>query len=234
MNKSKKGNYVIGIPILTIWGICIAGIIMFNLSNTTTTTTSIPIVNEPIVIEVPIPIPVPIIVPIFPVNKKIVAEPLPNVDPTELHCLALNIYHESANQTVLGKIAVAHVVINRTKIGRPRFRKSVCDVIYQGKSWTTEQGKEIIIKHKCQMSWYCDGKSDEVKLTNDKGQIIKANVRAWEQSNEIAFGVITGQLPDPTHQADHYYNPKIVRKKPHWADVYELVAVVDGHNFHRM
>ena len=45
------------------------------------------------------------------------------------HCLATMMYHEAKGEGQIGQVAVANVVINRTKT--KIFPKSVCDVIYQ-------------------------------------------------------------------------------------------------------
>ena len=45
-------------------------------------------------------------------------------------CLALNVYHEAKNQSLIGQIAVAQVVMNRVK--DERYPDNVCDVVYQG------------------------------------------------------------------------------------------------------
>ena len=47
------------------------------------------------------------------------------------YCMAQNIYFESANQSFAGKLAVAHVVINRME--DLQFPNTVCGVIYQAK-----------------------------------------------------------------------------------------------------
>ena len=157
---------------------------------------------------------------------------IPDVDPDELHCLALNIYHEGRGESEVGKLAIAHTTLNRVKIGKPRFRNNICDVVYQGKHWKTGNGKRIPLKNKCEFSWYCDGKSDKINLTDGRGNIIPLNVQSWTESNEIAFAAITGQTVDPTNGADHYYNPELVRRVPKFAKVYKLVASVDNHVFH--
>jgi spore germination cell wall hydrolase CwlJ-like protein len=49
---------------------------------------------------------------------------------TQVKCLADNIYYEAANQPIKGKIAVANVVMNRTKEPK-RFGSTPCSVINQ-------------------------------------------------------------------------------------------------------
>ena len=68
---------------------------------------------------------------------------------TALMCLALNVYHETRGSLMSEGYAVSHVVLNR--VAHDRWPDDVCSVVKQGYS----KGK-----HKCQFSWYCDGKSD--------------------------------------------------------------------------
>lgn len=46
-----------------------------------------------------------------------------------VECLARTVYHEAANQALWGQLAVAQVVVNRTRSGA--FPTSVCDVVSQ-------------------------------------------------------------------------------------------------------
>ena len=88
----------------------------------------------------------------------------------ETQCLAENIYHEAKNQGTAGWSGVASVTLNRIKDSR--FPNTVCEVVKQGptrESWKTrgkdvpeEERKYYPIKHRCQFSWYCDGKADTI------------------------------------------------------------------------
>ena len=51
-------------------------------------------------------------------------------DGREIGCLALTIYHEARGESERGKLAVGHVVMNRTR--SVLFPASVCDVVRQG------------------------------------------------------------------------------------------------------
>lgn len=153
----------------------------------------------------------------------------PNVDPDQLHCLAVNIYHEAKGESYLGKLAVAHVTMNR-KLSH-RFPNNVCEVVYQAKMRVNWKGNEVPARGMCQFSWFCDGKSDDLYLTNSKGVPVKPNVAAWNDSNNIAFDVLLGHTKDPTFGATHYHNPSI--SDPFWADHFEIAAVVDNHTFYK-
>ena len=54
----------------------------------------------------------------------------------DLHCLAMNIYHEARSENLAGKYAVADVVMNRVR--DDRYPSTVCSVVYQAEhkpSW---------------------------------------------------------------------------------------------------
>ena len=74
-------------------------------------------------------------------------------------CLALNTYHEAKNQSFVGQVAVAQVVMNRVE--DDRYPNNVCDVVKQGLTYKWKP--TLPIKNRCQFSWYCDGKSDSLK-----------------------------------------------------------------------
>jgi len=96
-----------------------------------------------------------------------------------LVCLALNVYHEARDQPFIGQVAVAQVVMNRVR--DDRYPDSVCDVVKQGPTYSWKQ--DFPVRHRCQFSWYCDGKSDK---TPDQ--------TAWQQAMLIAQGVGDGGI----------------------------------------
>ena len=51
---------------------------------------------------------------------------------TAFICLALNTYHEAKNQSLVGQIATAQVVMNRVEDNR--FPNTICEVVKQGSS----------------------------------------------------------------------------------------------------
>lgn len=53
---------------------------------------------------------------------------------TDEACLAESIYREARGEPFLGKIAVAQVVINRTK--NPKFPDTICKVVFQPGQFT--------------------------------------------------------------------------------------------------
>ena len=95
--------------------------------------------------------------PSLPMEKP---KPFNGVDTTQATCLADNVYFESRNQGTAGWSAVISVTLNRVK--DKRFPNTICEVVKQGptrESWK-KNGTYYPIKHRCQFSWYCDGKKD--------------------------------------------------------------------------
>lgn len=158
---------------------------------------------------------------------------LPEIDVEQMHCLAKNIYFEARGESTEGKVAVANVVLNR--VDHWHYPETVCGVVYQAKLsqwWLEHNGREVPVRNMCQFSWYCDGKSDDLQLTDEFGRVIKANMESWTESIEIARLALLGQLTDLTHGATHYYNPNLAQ--PMWAVHYEETATIDNHCFHKM
>ena len=139
---------------------------------------------------------------------------------TAFICLALNTYHEAKNQSMIGQIAVAEVVMNRVQ--DKRFPNSICEVVKQGPtrpSWEDPK-KEYPIKHRCQFSWYCDGKSDVPK-----------NEKAWKKAQDYAYLVLYNRIAiDVTEGATHYHATYV---KPSWAKTKTRTTRIESHIFYR-
>ena len=112
----------------------------------------------------------------------------------DLVCLAENIYFEARAEPIGGKAAVANVTRNRVE--DPRWPDTYCKVVQDGpvrESWKTKATPSkddavfYPIKHRCQFSWYCDGKADKIWANREKtGETIKGNAIAWRDSLMIA------------------------------------------------
>jgi len=132
-----------------------------------------------------------------------------------LVCLALNVYHEARDQPFIGQVAVAQVVMNR--VYDDRYPDTVCDVVKQGPTYSWKP--DFPVRHRCQFSWYCDGKSDK---TPDQ--------TAWQQAMLIAQGVHTGNLDDFVEGATHYHATYVL---PEWAETKTPVVQIGVHIFYR-
>ena len=139
---------------------------------------------------------------------------------TAFICLALNTYHEAKNQSLVGQIATAQVVMNRVEDNR--FPNTICEVVKQGPtrpSWEDPK-KEYPIKHRCQFSWYCDGKSDVPK-----------NEKAWKKAQDYAYLVLYNRIAiDVTEGATHYHATYV---KPSWAKTKTRTTRIESHIFYR-
>lgn len=152
------------------------------------------------------------------------------VDESELLCMARNVFFEARGESITGKLAVAHVTLNRVR--SQRFPNTVCDVVKQARTethWRT--GSQVPVRHKCQFSWYCDGKSDEVNYHHPDGTLNKVAYQNWIHSFNVAKDVLQETTSDPTHGSTHYYNPALA--DPYWKDNFEEMATVGGHVFLR-
>ena len=134
---------------------------------------------------------------------------------TALMCMAFNIYHEANNQSMLGQIAVGQVVMNR--VASPSFPNTVCEVVTQGQRY--KNGKMVL--HRCQFSWYCDGKRDE----------INRDTEAWRKALDYASIVVSGRIVMDVTQGSLWYHAYYV--KPSWARQKERVTRIDSHIFYR-
>jgi spore germination cell wall hydrolase CwlJ-like protein len=127
------------------------------------------------------------------------------VNATELQCMARNIYFEAATQSLVGKIAVGQVVLNR--MTNPNYPKTVCGVVNQR------------VGNTCQFSWTCeDGK--EVK-----------NSGAWKQSQQVAYDLLSRDrkdMVDITEGATHFHRLGL---KPGWK--LKPVTKIDDHMFYK-
>ena len=135
---------------------------------------------------------------------------------TALMCMALNIYHEAKNQSMLGQIAVGQVVMHR--VADSRFPDNVCDVVTEA---VTYKGTDKPVLHKCQFSWYCDGQKDEPDFDS----------KEWWDAKEYASIVLSGTIMlDVTEGATHYHATYV---RPAWAKTKTKTTRIDRHIFYR-
>ncbi len=150
--------------------------------------------------------------------------------PASAICLARNMYFEARNQGTAGIIAVTAVVLNRVK--DKNFPNTVCEVVKEGpirESWKTRNKhvwlstfrKYYPIKHRCQFSWYCDGKTDNPK---DK--------KLFEKFLKLAKIILTNQISliDITDGALYYHADTI---NPRWSKTKKRTAKINNHIFYR-
>ncbi len=94
----------------------------------------------------------------------------------ELHCLALNIYHEARSESDAGKFAVAQVTLNRVR--STRYPDRICEVVWQRR----------------QFSWTHDGRPDRPR-----------NLEAWKEALWVATIIYDFNPLSMVGRATHYH-----------------------------
>ena len=126
----------------------------------------------------------------------------------EAHCLARNIYFEAGNQPLAGRIAVGQVTINRRDHGL--FPDNICDVVHQG-------GEK---RHRCQFSWYCDGKHDT-----------PTDSETWMDSIVLAYRLLHFDDMDITEGSLWYHANYI--DEPNWSSELPPTVIINKHIFYK-
>jgi hypothetical protein len=129
-------------------------------------------------------------------------------DEAERKCLAQAIYYEARADTLEGRLAVVHTVMNRVRSSL--FPDTICKVVYQG-------GHR---RSGCQFSFTCNG-------------IMKRALepKPWEQSMELAGQFLSGSWQhDFTGGATMFHN---LRVKPRWASRLVRIGIIGAHVFYR-
>jgi len=130
-------------------------------------------------------------------------------------CLAMAIYFEARGEPTIGQMAVAHVIMNRVE--SDDFPDTVCGVVTEGETYITKP--DLPIRHQCQFSFYCDGKSD--KPTDED---------ALHWATSIAWGDYHKQIYDPTNGAVYYHADYV---QPDWAETKRPVRQISRHIFYK-
>jgi hypothetical protein len=142
---------------------------------------------------------------VFPVDffNKIDQDP-------NLACLAQASYWESRGESFKDKIAVANVVMNRTR--DPRFPNTACRVVRQN----------------CQFRWHCAGLGPvRIRVTEDNKYDHK--VLPWVESILAALIAKNELIADQSKGATHFYAHKTAR--PSWALPKYVTVKHNSHTF---
>lgn len=130
------------------------------------------------------------------------------VSDKEMWCLATAIYFEARGESYRGQVAVAQVVLNRTK--DHRYPDTICGVVFQN------QHK----RNACQFSFACDGIPEVV-----------TERQPWVQAEEIASKVVAGELfLTEVGDATHYHATYV---RPAWAPRMTKVTQIGLHVFYK-
>lgn len=140
---------------------------------------------------------------------------------SQIECMAQNVYHEARSQGTAGRLAVMAVTSNRVQDSR--YPNTICEVVKQGPhrpSWKGT-GELIPVRHRCQFSWYCDGKADTVH-----------NTELYNEIRDLSALVVRGDITviDLTEGATHYHADYV---SPDWAKTKTKTIEIEDHIFYR-
>jgi Cell Wall Hydrolase len=125
----------------------------------------------------------------------------------EENCLARAIYFEARSESELGQLAVAKVILNRTK--NPEYPKTICGVVYQGSG----------TRNSCQFSFACDGVADDVRQP-----------AAWANAKRVAQRALDGSKSMNVMSTATNYHADYV--KPKWAKNMKRLIKIGHHIFY--
>ena len=157
-------------------------------------------------------------------------------------CMALAIYFEARNQPIAGQLAVAHVISNR--VVSKHHPNTVCEVIMQG---PTHPGGVHPVKHRCQFSFFCDGKKEIIHDYDAWQTAIRVAViglgtgihedldrRDQRGAHFRPEGSMGGSLPtggvDVSEGATHYH---AVNVSPKWRYTMRMTTRIGDHLFYK-
>jgi spore germination cell wall hydrolase CwlJ-like protein len=133
----------------------------------------------------------------------------------QLTCLAVTVYHEARGEPLVGQLAVANTVINR--VHDSRWPNTICDVVKEGPTLAWDKTKPI--KHKCQFSYFCDGKSDTPTDPVAFNQAMQVAEEAWYSYN-LSLDISEGST---------FYHS--VDVEPQWR--YKHLVQIGNHIFYK-
>ena len=136
------------------------------------------------------------------------------IKPSEVRCMADNMYQEARGERTAGLVAVGQVVLNRVK--SKKFPDTVCEVVYQNK--VNIYGLTVY-----QFSWL--GKEDtsilrELDRYRFMLDISEGMLNGWYSS--IYEGIYFYYACDGDYKID----------PPFWAEAYKLIAKEGNHCFY--
>ncbi len=128
----------------------------------------------------------------------------------EIHCLALNVYHEARGEPKAGQYAVAEVTMNR--VASKRFPDTVCDVVYE------ERWDRIRKRYVGAFSW-----TELATKPASEG-------KAWKLAMEVAEETYKESVESQVDGALFYHAKRI---RPSWARKKARVGRVGRHIFYK-
>ena len=135
---------------------------------------------------------------------------------TRTQLLGLCLWGEGRSETVLGRLAIAHVILNRAE----KRGLSIPDIILQPLQFSCFTPKGGEANYKAVVARAKDTSYDDP---------------LWRECLWLADGAIRGMTVDPTLGADHYVTNVLYMsaKCPAWAKQMRTTALIDAHRFLR-
>lgn len=127
----------------------------------------------------------------------------------DLHCLAINIYHEARGEPEAGQYAVAEVTLNRVR--SKHYPNTVCEVVHQ-KGW--DKIRKRYVSH---FSW------------TELDYAINKRSKQWIEATKIAKKVYHGEAKPKVKGALFYHATYV---KPKWARKKKVKARIGKHIFY--
>jgi len=124
--------------------------------------------------------------------------------PSQTECVARTVYWEARGTSERSMLAVAQVVVNRTR--HHKWPRNACEVVYQRAGSV------------CQFSWVCGSRRHRRPSDRDP---------EWMRAMYIASLAIHG-VPDVTNGALYFHSSQI---SPGWRNL-RRVAMVGGNTFY--
>lgn len=136
-------------------------------------------------------------------------------DDTEEMLLARVVYGEVGGESYEAKVAVGWSIKNRVEDSRGRWGRHYHEVILQGQQYDALWDKRTYDKVR------------KPPISENKKE-----KEVWDDSYRAGVQVISGQTPDPTRGANHFYATTIPR--PFWADEKEFTVEIGITRFYRL
>ena len=102
------------------------------------------------------------------------------------------------------------------RVEHDNYPDTICEVVYQGR----QDSNGNMIRHQCQFSWYCDGKSDKIPA-ND----------SWWSALDIASDMYFNETWRGLTEGSTHYHANYVT--PAWRHSLTLTGRVGVHIFYR-
>lgn len=122
----------------------------------------------------------------------------------ECRKMAEALVYEARGEPLAGAVAVAFVIKQRAE--SRRWPNSISGVI----------------EYRCHFSYTCE-----------PPQYNKPSQKDWDRAYVVGYDVLNGKIENNVKKADHYLNPKNVKRMPRWTKEYEYVATIGNHKFYR-